>query len=146
MPTSHIAPSSSLRRALLADAAVSAGAGLLQTAGGAVVVSLLGLPQPLVLGSGLFMLAYAAVLVALARAWSLRQLWIAIVVVGNFVWADACVALWASDVVSPTPLGRATIETIPIELPGVQKRGTRLRPTRCRRTGRALRDWLRRPC
>lgn len=107
MPTSHIAPSSSLRRALLADAAVSAGAGLLQTAGGAVVVSLLGLPQPLVLGSGLFMLAYAAVLVALARAWSLRQLWIAIVVVGNFVWADACVALWASDVVSPTPLGAA---------------------------------------
>lgn len=107
MPTSLIVPSSTLRRALLADAAVSAGAGLLHTAGGAAAVSLLGLPQPLVLGSGLFMLAYAAALAALARASTSHTVWIAIVVVGNFAWADACVALWAFDVVSPTTLGAA---------------------------------------
>ncbi len=107
MPASLIAPSSTLRRALLADAVVSGGAGLLQTTGGSAVVSLLGLPPPLVLGSGLFMLAYAAALVALARASTLHKLWIALVVVGNFAWADACVALWAFDVVSPTPLGAA---------------------------------------
>jgi hypothetical protein len=105
MPTSLIAPSPTLRRALLADAAVSAAAGLVQAAGGAAGVSSLGLP--LLLGSGLFMLVYAAALVALARASTVHRLWIAIIVVGNFAWADACVALWAFDFVSPTPLGAA---------------------------------------
>jgi hypothetical protein len=107
MPTSLIAPSATFRHALLADAVVSGGAGLLQVAGGAAVVSLFGLPQALVLGSGLFMLAYAAALVVLTRASVLRRLWVAVIVVGNFAWADACVALWAFDVISPTPLGTA---------------------------------------
>jgi hypothetical protein len=102
---SLIAPSRTLRHALVADATISAGAGLLQVAGGATAVSLLGLPQPLVLGSGLFMLAYAAALVGLARAQALRRGWIATIVVGNFAWADACLLLWAFDFVSPTPLG-----------------------------------------
>jgi hypothetical protein len=107
MPTALIAPSPTLRHALLADAVVSGGAGLLQVAGGAAVVSLFGLPQTLVLGSGLFMLAYAAALVVLTRASVLRRLWVAVIVVGNFAWADACVALWAFDVISPTPFGTA---------------------------------------
>lgn len=107
MSASRTLPSLTLRRALMADAAVSTGAGLLQTAGGAALVSLFGLPQPLMLGSGLFMLVYAATLVALARAVSLHRLWIAIVVFGNFAWADACVALWAFGLVSPTSLGAA---------------------------------------
>jgi hypothetical protein len=104
---SLIAPSRTLRHALIADAIISGGAGLLQVAGGTTVVSLLGMPPSLVLGSGLFMLVYAAALVGLARAQALRGLSMAIVVVGNFAWADACIALSAFDVVSQTPLGTA---------------------------------------
>ena len=107
MLSTRIAPSPTLRHALLADAVVSGSAGLLQVAGGAAVVSLFGLPQALVFGSGLFMLAYAATLVVLTRASVLRRIWIALIVLGNFAWADACVALWAFDGVSPTPLGTA---------------------------------------
>jgi hypothetical protein len=103
----RIAPLPTLRHALRADAAVSSSLGLLQVAGGSALVALLGLPQALVLGSGLFMLVYVVALVGLARASALRGLWVAIIVVGNFAWADACVALWALDVVSPTPLGTA---------------------------------------
>jgi hypothetical protein len=107
MLATYIAPSPTLRHALIADAAVSGGAGLLHVVGGATVDSLLGLPQALVLGTGLFMLAYAAMLVGLVRASTLRRLWIALIVIGNFAWADACVALWAFDLISPTPLGTA---------------------------------------
>jgi hypothetical protein len=107
MSNSFIVPSRILRRALAADAAVSGSAALLHVAGGATAASLLGLPPAPVLGSGLFMLAYAAALVALARAQILRSFWIAFVVVGNVAWADACVALWAFDIVSPTTLGTA---------------------------------------
>jgi hypothetical protein len=101
----RIAPSPALRRALLADAVVSGSTGLLQVAGGAAVISLFGLPKALVLGSGLFMLVYAVALVGLTRASVVGELWVAVIVVGNFAWADACVALWAFDVVSLTPLG-----------------------------------------
>jgi hypothetical protein len=111
MPMSFIAPSPTLRHALWADAAISVGAGLLQAAGGAALVALLGLPQPLLLGSGLFMLAYAAAVSGLARASALRRLWIGIVVFGNLAWADACVLLWLLDVVAPTPLGAAWLLT-----------------------------------
>jgi hypothetical protein len=111
MSAPFIAPSTPLRRALAADALTSGGAALLHLAGGASLAALLGLPQPLVFGSGLFMLAYAAVLVGLARATALRRWWIAIVVVGNLAWADACIALWALELVTPTALGSAWLWT-----------------------------------
>lgn len=104
---SFIAPSRTLRQALFADAAVSGSAGLLHIAGGSSLTSWLGLPPALMLGSGLFMLFYAAALVGLARASSLRTGWIAVVVVGNFAWADACIALWAFDIVAPAAAGTA---------------------------------------
>lgn len=104
---SFIAPSRTLRQALFADAAVSGSAGLLHVAGGSSLASWFGLPPPLLLGTGLFMLAYAATLVGLARATALRTGWIAVVVVGNFIWADACIALWAFDIVVPATAGTA---------------------------------------
>jgi hypothetical protein len=107
MSSSFIAPSPTLRNALLADAVVSGSAGLLQVGGGAAAVSMLGLPQPLVLGPGLFMLAYVALLFSLLRTSAWRRWWVATIVIGNFAWADACLLLWAFDVVSPAPLGTA---------------------------------------
>jgi hypothetical protein len=105
--TYSIALSPTLRHALRADAVVSAGAGLAQTVGGASLSSLLGLLPALLSWSGLFMLAYAASLLWLARGATRPRALIALVVIGNFVWAGACVALSASGVVSPTPLGTA---------------------------------------
>jgi hypothetical protein len=60
-----------------------------------------------VLGTGLFMLAYVALLVSLLRTSAWRRWWVAAIVIGNFAWADACLLPWALDVVSPAPLGTA---------------------------------------
>jgi signal transduction histidine kinase len=103
--THSIALSPTLRHALQADAVVSACAGLTQTVGGASLSSLLGLSTALLSWSGLFMLAYAASLLWLARGATRPRALIAFIVIGNFVWADACVVLWVFDVVSPTAFG-----------------------------------------
>jgi hypothetical protein len=102
-----ISLSPTLRLALRADALVSVGAGLMQVLGSASLPLLLGLPAPLLSWSGGFMFAYAASLVWLARGAVRPRALIAIIVFGNFAWADACVALWAFDLVSPTSLGAA---------------------------------------
>jgi hypothetical protein len=55
-------PSVTLRRAMWADACVTSGLGVLQLAGGAALAARLGLPEPLVWATGLFMLVYVATL------------------------------------------------------------------------------------
>jgi glucose dehydrogenase len=105
--TTSIALSPTLRLALLADAVVSATAGLVQVAGGAPLSSLLGLPASLLSWSGLFMLVYAASLVWLARGAARPSALVAVVVVGNMIWAAACIAVWALGIVSPSALGVA---------------------------------------
>jgi hypothetical protein len=103
--TSSIALSASLRLALRSDAAVSTAAGLLQTAAGGALTSMLGLPSPLLWWSGLFMLVHAASLVWLARGRTRPPALVAVVVVGNMGWAAACLFVWALGIVSPTVLG-----------------------------------------
>jgi hypothetical protein len=105
--TNFVSLSPTLRRALLADAAVSAAAGLLQAAGGAALPSLVGLPLSLLWWSGWFMLAYAASLFWLARGAERPSALIAIVVFGNLGWAAACIAVWTLGVVRPSALGVA---------------------------------------
>jgi hypothetical protein len=100
-------PSLTLRRALWADAFVSAGAGLLQLAGGAALAARMGLPEPLVWATGLFMLLYVATLLWLARGKPIASWCVAVIVYGNTVWAAACIAIWASGEVLPTALGIA---------------------------------------
>lgn len=100
-------PSLALRRALWADAFVSGGAGLLQLAGGASLAARLGLPEPLVWATGLFMLLYVATLLWLARGQPIASWWVAVIVYGNAAWAAACVAIWALGGVLPTTLGVA---------------------------------------
>lgn len=87
-----IQPSRLLRIALAIDAAGSAPIGLLQTAAAVATARLTGLSASLLLGTGLFMLIYAAALVVMARSASLPQGLVRVVVAGNFAWAVACVA------------------------------------------------------
>jgi hypothetical protein len=77
------------------DAASCAGTGALQLVFGDALARLTGLPAPLLLGTGVFLLAYAAAAAWMAsRATPPRRL-IGLVVAGNFGWAAACVALLA---------------------------------------------------
>ena len=90
-----LVPSRLLRLALAIDAAGSGAFGLLQVAATATLATVLGLSVELVLGTGLFMLAYAALLVVLATSSTASRALVAIVAVGNAGWAVGCLALAA---------------------------------------------------
>lgn len=98
-----VLPSPLLRGAFLLDAGISAGAGVLQLLSGAA--AWLGLPAPLLTETGLFLLVYAAALVLLARSRVLWALLVQGVVIGNGVWALACVAVLPSGWLAPSALG-----------------------------------------
>ncbi len=89
----HIVPSRLLRAGLLIDAAGSGATGLLHVVATAVVARMVAAPTSLILGSGLFMLAYAATLVLLARSGVLPRAVVRFIVIGNAVYAAACVLL-----------------------------------------------------
>jgi hypothetical protein len=103
--STSLLPSSTLRAALWTDAVVSASAGALQLAGGDALAAAFGLPPSLHLYSGVFLLAYAALLVAMARASRLPAALLALVVFGNLGWALGCIGLLGG--LDPTPLGAA---------------------------------------
>lgn len=108
MSTSNLLlPSPTLRMALWTDAIVSGAAGALQLAGGDALAAALGLPASLCLASGVFLLGYAAMLVAMARASRLHAALVALVVIGNLGWALCCVGLPVAGVLDPTLLGGA---------------------------------------
>lgn len=102
-----VLPSPLLRGGLLLDASVSAAAGLLQVGSGARGADALGLPAPLLSGSGGFMLVYAAVLVLMARSRALWAPMVQAVVIGNVGWALGCVAALCLSLPAPTALGTA---------------------------------------
>jgi hypothetical protein len=89
----HIVPSRLLRAGLLVDAAGSGAIGLLHVVATAVVARMVAAPTSLILGSGLFMLAYAATLVLLARSSVLPRAVVRFIVIGNAVYAAACLLL-----------------------------------------------------
>lgn len=96
-----------LPRVMAVDAVSCAGTGALQLALAGPMAALTGLPAPLLLGTGAFLIVYA-----LAAAWmALRspapRTLIGLVVLGNFGWALACGALAFSGVLPLTALGYA---------------------------------------
>ena len=88
-----IQPVRLLRLALVVDAAASGALGLLQTFAATPLARVLGLQPSLVLGTGVFLLAYAATLVAMARSAVVPAALVRLVVAGNLGWAAACIAL-----------------------------------------------------
>ncbi|MDP2331374.1 MAG: hypothetical protein Q8M19_11865 [Reyranella sp.] len=104
-----IQPSLFLRRALLADAVVTGAVALLQTFGAGVLSPMLNLPHVLVLETGLFLIAYTALLGWLGTRPLMPRALVAIVIAGNAAWALGSIALMFSGAVPPDLLGYAFI-------------------------------------
>lgn len=98
-----------LRNVLFADAASCVGCGALQLAAPDALAGLLGLPAALLVGTGLFLLVYAAAVAFLGSRRPVPQGPLKLVVAGNLGWAAACVALLASGAVAATALGVAYV-------------------------------------
>ncbi|PZP95060.1 MAG: hypothetical protein DI587_24525 [Variovorax paradoxus] len=98
-----------LSRVMWIDAASCAATGALQVGFTDALARLTGLPGSLLMGTGLFLLAYAAAAAAMARRATPPRTLIGLVAVGNFGWAAACAALLASGVFAVTALGMAWV-------------------------------------
>ncbi|WP_195794893.1 hypothetical protein [Roseateles sp. DAIF2] len=88
-----ILPSPFLKFALIADAVVGAAMAALQLLFAKELAAPLGLPAELLTGTGLFLVAYVALLLVMA---SRARLWAALVqfvVIGNVGWALGCAGL-----------------------------------------------------
>jgi hypothetical protein len=104
-----IQPSLFLRRALLADAIFSGVSAVLLTLGASALASLLNLPEALLRETGLFLVAYAALVGWLGTRPSIPKPLVWIVVAGNAAWALASIALLFSGWIAPNLLGEAAV-------------------------------------
>jgi hypothetical protein len=104
-----IQPSQLLRRALLADAIFSGVAAVGLTLGAGAFAALLNLPEALLRESGLFLIAYTALVGWLGTRASVPKALVVLVVVGNAAWTLASIALLFSGVVSPNVLGELVV-------------------------------------
>jgi hypothetical protein len=84
-----------LRNVLLLDAALTGANGLVYVAGATALDSLLGPSSALIVGLGVFMLAYAATAAALGTRRPVSRLGVGLIADGNIVWAIASVAVVA---------------------------------------------------
>lgn len=104
-----IQPSTFLRRAIQADAVVTGTVALMQTFGAGLLAPMLNLPQSLVLETGLFLIAYTALVGWLGTRQSMPKALVAIVIAGNAAWALGSIALMFSGSINPNLLGYAFI-------------------------------------
>jgi hypothetical protein len=98
-----------LRYVLLADSASCVATGALQVLFTGALAELLHLPAPLLLATGVFLLAYAAVVALVATRDSIPLGFVWLLVGGNFAWAAGCVALLAASPLHPSIAGQAWI-------------------------------------
>jgi uncharacterized protein YjeT (DUF2065 family) len=101
--------SSFLRRALLADAIFSGIGALVMTLDANLFASLLQLPEALLRETGLFLIAYTALVGWLATRLSVPKALIMLVVTGNALWTLASFALLFSGAVNPNVFGEIAI-------------------------------------
>ena len=104
-----IHPSLLLRRAFLLDTITSGMMALLLTLGAGELAPLLDLPEPLLRETGLFLIAYTALVGWLATRQSMPKLLVMIVIAGNAAWTLASIALLFSSAVTPNGLGQIFI-------------------------------------
>jgi len=98
-----------LPNVMWADAASCAATGALQVAFTGALARLTGLPAALLMGTGVFLLAYAAAAAFMASRSTPPRTLIGLVVVGNFGWAAACAVLLVSGAFPVTALGTAWV-------------------------------------
>jgi len=113
-----IQPSLFLHRALLADAVASGAMAALLTSCAGPLASLLDLPEALLRETGVFLIAYTALVGWLATRQSMPKLLVAVVIAGNTAWTVASIALLFSGVVTPNVLGQAFVAAQAL-VPGV---------------------------
>jgi uncharacterized protein YjeT (DUF2065 family) len=104
-----IHPSLFLRRAIVADAIVSGAMALLLTFDAEMLAPLLNLPEALLRETGLFLIAYAALVGWLGTRSSMPKVLVAIVIAGNAAWTLGSIALLFSGTVTPNLLGEAFV-------------------------------------
>src|SRR5580704_4671329 len=95
-----------LRRAFLLDTIASGMMAVLLTFGAGELAPLLDLPERLLRETGLFLIAYTALVGWLATRQSMPKLLVITVIAGNAVWTVASIALLFSDAVTPNGLGQ----------------------------------------
>jgi hypothetical protein len=104
-----INPSVFLRRAVLADAIFSGASALLLTFGAGALAPLLNLPEALLRETGLFLIAYAALVGWLGTRQSMPKALVLIVIAGNAAWTIGSIALLFSGAVMPNLFGEAVV-------------------------------------
>ena len=102
-----IHPSTFLSRALLADAIFSGVSAVGLTLGAGMLAPFLNLPEALLRETGLFLIAYTALVGWLASRSSVPKALVLLVIVGNAAWTLGSFALLFSGAVSPNLLGQA---------------------------------------
>lgn len=101
-----INPSPLLRRAIQIDAVVSGAMALLLTFAAAVLAPLLHLPEALLLESGLFLIAYAALVGWLGAHATMPKPLVLVIIIGNALWTLGSIGLLFSGAVTPNLLGQ----------------------------------------
>jgi hypothetical protein len=104
-----IHPSLFLRRAVLADAIFSGVSALLLTFGAGALAPVLNLPEALLRETGLFLIAFAALVGWIGTRQSMPKALVVIVIAGNAAWTLASIALLFSGAVTPNLLGEAFV-------------------------------------
>ncbi len=104
-----IQPSLYLRRAILADTVFSGMSALLLSFGAAALASFTNLPELLLRETGLFLIAYTALVGWLGTRQSMPKALVWIVIAGNAAWTVGSIALLFSGAVAPNLLGAAAV-------------------------------------
>jgi hypothetical protein len=104
-----INPTSFLRRAILGDAIFSGASALLLSFGAGALAPLTNLPEALLRETGLFLVAYAALVGWLGTRQMMPKPLVWIVITGNAAWTVASIALLFSGAVTPNLLGEAAV-------------------------------------
>jgi hypothetical protein len=104
-----INPSPFLSRALIADAVFSGVSAVGLTLGAGVLAPFLNLPEALLRETGLFLIAYTALVGWLGTRQSVLRALVLFVVAGNVAWTLASIALLFSGAVNPNLLGEIVV-------------------------------------
>jgi hypothetical protein len=104
-----IHPSQFLRRALLADAVFSGIAAMVLTLDAGALAPMLALPEALLRETGLFLIAYTALVGWLGTRQTMPKILVTIVIAGNIAWTIASIALLFSGAVTPNLLGEGFV-------------------------------------
>ena len=104
-----IRPSSFLSRALLADAIFSGVSAAGLTLGAGLLAPFLNLPEALLRETGLFVIAYTALVGWLGTRSSVPKALVLVVIAGNAAWTLASIGLLFSGAVSPNLTGEIVV-------------------------------------